>query len=62
MALKSAEQLASEMRTGNVKVNNRLKQKPFFEKAMERVLEQLQRKETKYKPKSRTGILSWKSL
>ncbi len=48
MALKSAEQLASEMRTGNIKVNNRLQQKPFFEKAMERVLDQLQRKETKF--------------
>ncbi|MFT7130026.1 MAG: hypothetical protein ACI89U_002148, partial [Gammaproteobacteria bacterium] len=47
VALKSAEQLASEMRSGEVRVYNRAKQKPFFEKAMERALEQLEKKQSK---------------
>lgn len=47
IAIKSAEQLASEMRSGKIKVYTRAKQKPFFEKAMEKALEQLEKKQSR---------------
>ena len=45
-ALKTGQQLAEEIRAGHTKVLSKLEDKPFFEKALERVLGQLQHNKT----------------
>lgn len=45
VSTKTAKQIATGMRRGDMKIQNRIKEKPFFESAMERVLEQLKKKE-----------------
>lgn len=45
-ALKTGQQLAKEIRSGHTKVLSKLEGKPFFEKALERVLGQLQNNKT----------------
>lgn len=45
-ALKTGQQLAEEIRAGHTKVLSKLEEKPFFEKALERVLGQLQNNTT----------------
>ena len=45
VAVTSGEQLAADMRSGKTKALSALEDKPFFEKAMERVLEQLKQRE-----------------
>ena len=47
VAVKTGEQLATAIRAGSIKILTTLEQKPFFEKAMERVLEQLKQREKK---------------
>jgi Protein of unknown function (DUF1631) len=50
IAVKTGEQLAKEIRTGKVKILDKLEERPFFEKAMERVLEQIKQRETSNNP------------
>ena len=45
VVVKSGEQLATDMRSGEVKIIPTPAQRPFFEKAMERVLEQMKQRE-----------------
>lgn len=46
VAIKSGQQLAAELRSGQTRKLAALGDKPFFEKAMERVLEQLKQRQT----------------
>lgn len=48
VAVKTGEQLAADMRSGKIKKLQVLEEKPFFEKAMERVLEQLRQKDSNH--------------
>lgn len=47
ISVKTGEELAAEIRSGNTTILKPLQDKPFFEKAMERVLEQLRQREQK---------------
>jgi hypothetical protein len=47
VAIKTGEQLASDIRSGDIKVHSALKHTPFFEKAMERILQQIKQRQEK---------------
>ena len=50
VAIKTGSQLVTELREGSTKMLKRLEQKPFFEQAMERVLDQLKQREETESP------------